>query len=64
MLHVAVDPSKIPAVAPERSPGYWQTVGRRLLRDRVAMGAAIVLLLLLVLAVFGPLLAPADPYKA
>jgi peptide/nickel transport system permease protein len=64
MLHVAVDPSKIPAVAPERSPGYWQTVGRRLLRDRVAMGAAIVLLLLLVLAVFGPLLAPSDPYKA
>ncbi|MFD0668831.1 ABC transporter permease [Ramlibacter sp. MAHUQ-53] len=50
--------------APERSPGYWQTVGRRLARDKVAIGAALVLLLLLVLAAFGPQLAPADPYAS
>ena len=52
------------AQAMERSPGYWQTVGRRFLRDRVAIVAALMILLLLVLATFGPLLAPADPYGA
>jgi peptide/nickel transport system permease protein len=51
-------------VAPVRSPGYWQGVLSRLLRDPVAVGAALVVLLLLVLAVFGPWLAPADPYQA
>ena len=64
MLNITVDPRKVPEVSFERSPGYWQTVGRRLLRDKVAMGAAVVVLGLLVLAVFGPMLAPADPYKA
>jgi peptide/nickel transport system permease protein len=48
----------------ERSPGYWQTVGRRLVRDKVAMGAALVILGLLALAVFGAALAPADPYAS
>jgi len=47
-----------------RSPGYWQGVLQRLLRDPVAVGAALVVLLLLVLALFGPWLAPADPYQA
>jgi peptide/nickel transport system permease protein len=64
MLNVAVDASKVPAVAFERSPGYWQTVGRRFLRDPVAVGAAVVILLLLGLAAFGPWLAPADPYQS
>ena len=53
------------AVAPlpaERSPGYWQTVGRRFVRDPVSLVAAAMILFLLLLAVFGPLLAPADPY--
>ncbi len=64
MLNVAVDPAKVPAVAYERSPGYWQTVGRRLLRDKVALGAGGVILLLLAMAVFGGALAPADPYQS
>ncbi|MCI1191289.1 ABC transporter permease [Calidifontimicrobium sp. SYSU G02091] len=64
MLNVAVDTRKVPAVAFERSPGYWQTVGRRFLRDPVAVGAALVILLLLGLAIFGPWLAPADPYQS
>jgi peptide/nickel transport system permease protein len=53
-----------PAAAFERSPGYWHTVGRRFLRDPVALVAAGMILLLLVLAVFGPWLAPADPYAS
>lgn len=64
MMQIAVDASKVPAVAFERSPGYWQTVGRRFLRDKVAVGAAVVVLLLLVLAVAGPLLTPSDPYAS
>jgi peptide/nickel transport system permease protein len=61
---VAVDPAKVPTVAFERSPGYWQTVLRRLRRDRVAMAAALIVLVLLVLAVFGNLIAPVDPYAS
>ena len=26
----------------ERSAGYWETVGRRFLRDKVAVGAALL----------------------
>ncbi|WP_369822976.1 ABC transporter permease [Rhizobacter sp. OV335] len=47
-----------------RSRGYWASVGHRFLRDPVAVGAAIVVLLWLGLALFGPWLAPADPYQA
>ncbi len=62
MLHVAVDPAKVPALRFERSAGYWETVLRRFLRDRLAMCAAVVILLLLGLALFGPWLATVDPY--
>ncbi len=48
----------------ERSPGYWSTVGRRLLRDKVAVAAGLVVLLLVLMAIFGPYLAPADPYAS
>lgn len=51
-------------VVPERSPGYWTTVARRLMRDPVAIGAMVVLLALLILAVFGPWIAPLDPYQS
>lgn len=64
MLNIAVDAAKVPAVALQRSPGYWQTVGLRLLRDRVAIGAAVVVVLLLLLAVAGQWLTPADPYAS
>jgi peptide/nickel transport system permease protein len=64
MLSISVDPTKVPDIGLERSPGYWQTVGRRLLRDKVAIGAGLVILGLFVLAVFGSWLTPADPYSA
>jgi peptide/nickel transport system permease protein len=54
-----------PAVAVfERSPGYWRTVGRRLVRDKVAIGAGIVVCALLLMAVLGSLIAPQDPYAS
>ncbi len=55
------------AVAPlpvARSPGYWATVGRRLLRNKLAMAAALILIALVVMAIFAPALMPADPYAS
>jgi peptide/nickel transport system permease protein len=63
-MNIAVDPRKVPEVAFERSPGYWTTVLRRFVRDPIAMVAAAVVLVLILLALFGPYLTPADPYKA
>lgn len=61
-LEAAIDPAKLPAVRFEHSAGYWQTVLRRFAHDRLAVFAAIVIVLLLVLACFGAWLAPGDPY--
>ncbi|MBO4123091.1 ABC transporter permease [Cupriavidus gilardii] len=62
-MEMTLDNAAAPA-AMERSPGYWSTVGRRLLRNKLAMGAALILLALIVLAIFAPLLMPADPYAS
>ncbi len=62
MLNITVNPANMPDVPVERSPGYWQTVLRRFMRDPAALVAAAMILFLLLLVVFGPLLAPADPY--
>jgi peptide/nickel transport system permease protein len=48
----------------EQSPGYWSGVFKRFLRDRVAMCAAAVVLLLVLLALFGAFVTPADPYQS
>ncbi|MFN0303480.1 MAG: ABC transporter permease [Burkholderiales bacterium] len=44
------------------SPGYWATVWTRFRRDPVAIGAGVVVLALILMAVFAPFLAPQDPY--
>ena len=63
-MHITVDPQKLPELAMQKSAGYWQTVGRRFMQQKVAVAAALVVLVLLVLAVFGPWLAPIDPYQS
>lgn len=50
-------------VLPAPARGYWTKVLRQLMRDPVAMGAALVVLLIICAAVFAPWLAPMDPYK-
>jgi len=45
----------------ERSPGYWRTVLQRLLRDRVALAAGLVVLGLMLLAFLGNSITPSDP---
>lgn len=47
----------------EKSPGYWAGVLRRLTRDPVAMFALFVIMALVLMAIFAPLVAPADPYR-
>lgn len=65
MLQATVEPPlELAAAAPAASAGYWRTVARRFRGERLAMGAACVIVLLLLMAVFAPLLAPADPYLA
>ncbi|MES5048283.1 ABC transporter permease [Rhizobium nepotum] len=46
-----------------RSPGFWSGVLRRLCRDPVAMTALGILLLLVLIAIFAPYIAPYDAAK-
>jgi peptide/nickel transport system permease protein len=65
MLQATVEPPvELVPLAFERSPGYWETVLRRFLRDKVAVGAGIVIALLLLLALFAQWIVPADPYAS
>lgn len=55
--------SEIPIEKITKSPGFWSGVLRRLSRDPVAMVALALLVLLILIAIFGPYLAPYDPAK-
>jgi peptide/nickel transport system permease protein len=46
-----------------KARGYWATVGRRLLRDKVSMACALVLLAIFLSALLAPWLGLADPYQ-
>jgi len=47
----------------EKSPGYWSGVLRRIARDPVAMLALCVIVAMILMAIFAPWIAPADPYR-
>lgn len=59
----AIDAGAIVTVNPVRSEGYWSSVGRRLVRDPVAMLALALILLIVLAAIFAPCIAPADPFR-
>ncbi|NVK33472.1 MAG: ABC transporter permease [Rhodobacteraceae bacterium] len=48
----------------QKSPGYWAGVMKRFMRDPVAVGCAVIILLLILSAIFAPYLGLNDPYKA
>jgi peptide/nickel transport system permease protein len=43
--------------------GYWTTVGRRILRDKVSIACALILAAIFLSALFAPWLGLADPYQ-
>lgn len=47
-----------------RSTGYWSGVFARFCRDPAAITAALVILTIVLLAIFAPAIAPADPYHS
>ena len=51
------------ALLATRVLGYWQSVFYRLRHDPVTLVFAVIVLLIVLAAVFAPLLAPFDPYK-
>src|ERR1700759_873979 len=46
-----------------RVRGYWGTVGNRLRHDPVTLFFGTIVLLIVLMAIAAPLLAPFDPYK-
>jgi peptide/nickel transport system permease protein len=51
-------------VAPATKPrGYWTTVGGRIVRDKISMVCALVLIAIFLSAICAPLLGLADPYQ-
>jgi peptide/nickel transport system permease protein len=46
-----------------RVRSYWQNVGFRLRRDPITLAFGAVVMLIVLAAIFAPLLAPFDPYK-
>jgi peptide/nickel transport system permease protein len=51
------------AVVVHKTQGYWKGVFRRLARDKVAMLCLLVLAAIVLMAIFAPWIAPADPIK-
>jgi peptide/nickel transport system permease protein len=49
--------------APIKVRGYWATVGNRLRYDYVSLFFALVIVLIVLAAIFAPLIAPFDPLK-
>ena len=62
-LNKPLDSFEEQAVPAMRVRGYWQSVGYRLRHDPVTLFFASIVLLIVLAAIFAPLIAPFDPYK-
>jgi peptide/nickel transport system permease protein len=47
-----------------KSPGYWSGVWHRFKKDKVAVGAGLVVLAIILMAIFADYIAPADPTRS
>jgi len=59
----AASDAALQATPVTKARGYWATVGRRLLRDKVSMACALILLAIFLSALIAPWLGLADPYQ-
>ena len=59
----AASDAALQAAPATKARGYWATVGRRILRDKVSMACAVVLLAIFLSALLAPWLGLEDPYK-
>jgi peptide/nickel transport system permease protein len=64
MSAVTTDAIPVAITQPLRCPGYWSGVFRRFRRDKVAVGAGLVVLAIILMAVFADYIAPADPTRS
>ena len=64
-MSAVTSPAAMSAIPrPVRSPGYWSGVFRRFRKDKVAVGAGLVVLAIILMAVFADYIAPADPTRS
>lgn len=61
MTTPALDLSDLPEEELTQSEGFWQTTLRRLLKHPVGRLGAVIVSILVIMAIFGPLLSPYDP---
>src|ERR1700749_1342638 len=60
---IAITEDALQAAPATKARGYWTTVGRRIMRDKVSMACAFVLLAIFIAALLAPWLHLADPYQ-
>src|ERR1700738_4967145 len=58
-----ISDAALQAAPATKARGYWATVGRRLLRDKVSMACALILAAIFLSALCAPWLGLADPYQ-
>ena len=59
----AMSDTALQAAPASKARGYWATVGRRIMRDKVSMACAFVLAAIFLSALCAPWLGLADPYQ-
>src|SRR4029453_5808914 len=59
----AISDAALQTAPPSKARGYWATVGRRVLRDKVSMACACILIAIFLSALCAPWLGLADPYQ-
>lgn len=63
-LHTPAAPATVEVTQTiANSPGYWSTVGSRLMRDKVTLFFGFLLLAIILAAILAPWISPTDPYK-